>query len=96
MKAAFRVQTSLRADIEIGDDATKKTILTQAVRFAESLDIEGGEYAILNVAGKEFGVNGCDFKVVVRLAPREIHIITEEEAHESGLMQLKTEPGGGH
>lgn len=94
MKTAFHVSTTLLAEFEIADDALKKRMVTEAVRIAQSLELQDERYAIVNVPGVDVGIPTCDFKLLVRLSPSEITIMTAKEADDSELTQLKTEPGG--
>lgn len=89
MKAAFHLTTSLRAEIEIADDDLKQQMVTEAVRFAQSLNLENDSCALVKVPGCDFGVSQCDFKILVRFSPPEIHLMTANEADESGLSNLR-------
>ncbi len=95
MKAAFHLTTCLRAEIEIADDVLKQRMVTEAVRFAQSLNLENDGYALVNVLGCDWGVSQCDFKILVRLSPPEIHLMTAKEADENGLSKLQSKEHGG-
>jgi hypothetical protein len=79
MRAAFRVQSTLQAEVAM--DLDKQRIITECVAQAEKLDLGEGDCAT-------FDVHGLGLKVVVRFASRVIHVMTKEEAQRAGLPDL--------